>query len=122
MAACGSVLVADEDQAIVDFIVEALTDEGYSALGVSNSAAATAAILANPPDLVLIDYLFGTWKGMEVIRAIQASGVGIPMVIMTLSIWMEQGRKVQGAVAYLLKPFALDDLFACVANHIQTDD
>src|SRR5262245_13593129 len=121
MAPRGAVLVADSDPASVDFIVEALAEDGYTAVGVTDGAAATAAILTHPPNLVLIDLRFGAIAGMDVIQAVRAWGVDIPMVIMTTETpavaAVEQGH----AAGYLRKPFDLDELLACAATHIRTD-
>ena len=119
MASRGFVLVADDDQLIVEFIVEALADAGYTASGVFDGAAATAAILANPPDLVLIDLLIGGMSGLEVVRAVRAWGIDIPMVIIAVNIFQSEALDAHDATACLLKPFDLDDLLACVAEHIR---
>jgi two-component system, OmpR family, response regulator MprA len=119
MAGRGTVLVVDTDRAIVDFIIEVLTDEGYVASGMYDGAAATAAILANPPDLVLLDLLFDRVSGLEVARAARVRGNTTPIVIMTTSISQIETIEAAGAATCLLKPFSLDELLACVATHIQ---
>jgi DNA-binding response OmpR family regulator len=117
----GTVLVADDDRAIVELIVEALTDEGYAASGVYDGAAAIAAILAHPPDLALIDLLFGSMSGLDVIRAVRANGIDIPLVIITANTPQAETLEAQGATTCLFKPFDLDDLLACIARYIRTD-
>jgi DNA-binding response OmpR family regulator len=116
MAPCGAILVADSDPAIVDFIVEALAEDGYAAVGVTDGAAATAAILTQPPNLVLIDLRFGAMEGMDVIQAVRAWGVDIPMVIMTTEQPNVAALEQHNVAAYLRKPFDLDDLLGCIAN------
>jgi DNA-binding response OmpR family regulator len=121
MTSQGTILVADDDRAIVDFIVEALTDEGYTATGVYEGSATIDAIVASPPDLVLLDLLFGNMSGLDVIRAVRARGVAIPMLIMTANTPQAEALIAQGAATCLLKPFDLDELLACVATHISTE-
>jgi DNA-binding response OmpR family regulator len=119
MAGRGTVLIADDDPAIVDFIIEALTDEGYTASGVYNGVAAIAAILAHSPDLALIDLLMDGVTGLEVIQTIRGRGIDVPLVLMTANTLQVEAIQAQGAETCLLKPFDLDNLLACVAKHIR---
>jgi DNA-binding response OmpR family regulator len=115
----GTVLIADDERAIVEFIIEALMDEGYIASGVSDGAAAVAAILATAPDLALLDLLLGGMSGLDVIRAVRARGSATPMVIMTADTARAAVLEAQSAATCLLKPFDLDDLYTCVAKHLR---
>jgi DNA-binding response OmpR family regulator len=119
MPARGTVLVADDDILILDFITEALSDEGYQVRCATNGAEAAAALLTNKLDLALIDLLFGGMSGLDVLRAVRAHGITIPIIIMTDNTTQAQSLEAQGADVCLLKPFDLDDLFACVAQHIR---
>jgi DNA-binding response OmpR family regulator len=121
MASRGTVLVVDDDRAIVEFIIQVLTEEGYQAVGVYNGAAAIARILASPPDLALVDLLMDGVTGLDVIQAIRGRGIDVPLVIMTANTVQVEAIQAQGAETCLLKPFDLDDLLACVATHIRTD-
>jgi DNA-binding response OmpR family regulator len=121
MAPRGTVLIADENPLIVEFIVEALRDEGYNAVGLSDGVAATATILAKHPDLALVDLHFGTTSGLEIIQAVREWGLDTPIVIMTAATAQAAALEAQGAATCLLKPFDLDDLYACVAMHIRMD-
>jgi DNA-binding response OmpR family regulator len=115
----GTVLVVDDDRAIVEFIIQVLTDEGYQAVGVYTGAAAIAAILASPPDLALIDLLMDGVTGLEVIQAVRERGIDTRLVLMTANTVQVEAIQAQGAETCLLKPFDLDDLLACVAKHIR---
>jgi DNA-binding response OmpR family regulator len=115
----GTVLVVDDDRAIVEFIIQVLTDEGYQAVGVYTGAAAIAAILTSPPDLALIDLLMDGVTGLEVIQAVRERGIDTRLVLMTANTVQVEAIQAQGAETCLLKPFDLDDLLACVAKHIR---
>ena len=112
MPARSTVLVADDDVPILDFITEALTDEGYQVRRATNGAEATAALLSNSIDLALIDLLFGGMSGLDVLRAARAQGITVPIIIMTANTLRAQSLEAQGATICLLKPFDLDDLLA----------
>jgi CheY-like chemotaxis protein len=77
--------------------------------------------LAHPPDLALIDLLFGSMSGLDVIRAVRANGIDIPLVIITANTPQAETLEAQGATTCLFKPFDLDDLLACIARYIRTD-
>jgi DNA-binding response OmpR family regulator len=115
----GTVLVADDDVPILEFITEALTDEGYQVRRATNGAEATAALLTNSLDLALIDLLFGGMSGLDVLRAVRAQGIAIPIVIMTANTPQARSLEAQGAAVCLLKPFDLEDMLACVEEYIK---
>jgi DNA-binding response OmpR family regulator len=115
----GTVLIVDTDRALVEFIVAALTEEGYTAFNVHDGAATTAPILTQGPDLLLIDLLFGRIHGGDLIRAVRVLGIDTPIVLMTTQTLKAEALEAQGAVAYLRKPFSLDELLACVTTHLR---
>lgn len=119
MTARGKVLVADDSAEIADFIAEALTEEGYTVRRAATGHGVLAAILADPPDLVLIDLVLGGMSGLDVMRALQIPYPSIPIVIMTTSPRFAHDLKENGIAVCLLKPFTLDDLLTCVAQHIR---
>lgn len=114
----GIVLVADDDLAIVQFIAEALADEGYFARLATDPTAAITMLVDEPADLALIDLRFGPMNGLDLVRAVRGRGVTTPIVIMTADSTEAGAIEAQGAFPCLRKPFDLGDLFACVAQHI----
>jgi DNA-binding response OmpR family regulator len=121
MTARRTVLIADDAPEIVDFIAEVLTDEGYQVRRAINGPETLATILANPPDLALIDLVFGGMSGLDVVRDMRTQGIDVPVVIMTANTRFAYDLEQHGAVVCLRKPFDLDELLACVSQHIQRD-
>jgi two-component system, response regulator, stage 0 sporulation protein F len=115
----GTILVAEDDGAIADILVDLLTEEGYSVQTVASGSEALAALQAEPPDLALIDLGLPDMSGREVLAAARAQQLAVPIVIMTASTLATDDLIAAGARACLFKPFELDQLVECVAQHIR---
>jgi CheY-like chemotaxis protein len=122
MQRTGSVLVVDDQGDIVDLIVDFLRDEGYNVHGVTDGAAALAAIAAQPPAMILLDMFMPHMTGMELWEYLQRHELaGIPVVLMTASPSAAENLLAQGATDYLAKPFDLDNLLACVERYVRPE-
>jgi DNA-binding response OmpR family regulator len=119
MTSLGSILMAEDDESIVNLIVEVLTEEGYAVQSAVTGTEALTALLDDRPDLALIDLHLPDRSGLEIVEAARAQASDVPLVIMTASRLAEDDVTAIGARAVLLKPFDLDDLLACVAQHIR---
>jgi CheY-like chemotaxis protein len=123
MQRAGNVLVVDDQIEIVELVVDFLRDEGYSVRGVTDGAAALAAIEAQPPAMVLLDMFMPHMTGGELWAHLRHQSVSdIPVVLMTASPSAAQNLLAQGATDYLAKPFDLDQLLACVERYVQRED
>jgi DNA-binding response OmpR family regulator len=108
------VLVAEDDEDILDLVVFDLEDEGYDVLTARNGEEAIALALERRPDLILLDVAMPGLDGYEVTRRLRAdeSTRGIPVVLLTAR---AQVRDViagfeAGANDYVTKPFRPDEL------------
>jgi len=112
-----TVLVVDDDQPIVDFIADALGDEGYTVHGAPDAVSAFEAVEAQHPDLILLDLLMPGANGDELFRALHDRGLAtIPIILMTADNHAMQKLIDQGVKFILLKPFDLDTLLGCVSH------
>jgi CheY-like chemotaxis protein len=122
MQRAGSVLVVDDQTEIVELVVDFLHDEGYSVRGVTNGAAALAAIEEQAPAMVLLDMFMPHMTGSELWEYLQRQNLGaIPVVLMTASPSAAEHLLAQGATDYLAKPFDLEQLLECVARYVQRE-
>jgi two-component system, OmpR family, response regulator MprA len=121
MSQRASVLVVEDDERVAASIRRALE---YSTLGVAldvavvhDGAAALVAATRDRPDLVILDIMLPGLDGLGVCRALRASGLDGPMVLM-LTARDATGDRVAGLDAgaddYLVKPFAYEELLARV--------
>jgi DNA-binding response OmpR family regulator len=119
MSSLGTILVAEDDAAIADVLVAVLTDEGYAVQTVASGSEALAALQATSPDLALIDLSLPGMSGWELLEAVRAQQLDVPIVVMTASTLAAEELAAADARTCLYKPFDLDDLLACVAQHIR---
>ena len=120
MSNAGDILIVDDDQPIVDFITEALADEGYTIRSAFNVASALDAMAARLPDLIIMDLYMPGKTGDMFVRDLRRDGrTDLPVVLMTADSQSAKALEAEGIATCLLKPFDLDDLLACVAKHIR---
>lgn len=67
------ILIADDDQDILDLLVFKLTQAGYEVVGVKDGSAALTSIEANPPRLAILDYMMSGLSGLDVLRKVRAN-------------------------------------------------
>jgi two-component system alkaline phosphatase synthesis response regulator PhoP len=108
------VLVAEDDEDILEMVVFDLQDEGYEVLTARDGDAAISLALERRPDLVLLDVAMPGLDGYEVTRRLRAekSTSGTPVVLLTAR---AQVRDVilgfeAGANDYVTKPFRPEEL------------
>ena len=113
-----SVLVADDDDSVRNFLAEVLSDAGYQVTLAADGAAVLAVVDAHPIDLVITDLMMPGQDGFDIIRALHRSRSGVKIIGMSgapaLRSVGESGWKLLGAHAVLEKPVHLVDLLAAV--------
>jgi CheY-like chemotaxis protein len=115
----GRILVVDDEPPIVEFMEEALIDEGYIVASATDGDRAIAIAIAQRPDLILCDLHMPGVTGLSFVESVQRYGLAdIPVVIMTADSQAAQQLSDRSFAACLLKPFDLDDLFDCVLKCI----
>ena len=123
MQCTGYILFVDDDAAIVELVVDVLTDEGYLVLGASDAAQALETMRTHPPALLILDLRMPDMTGTELLLRVQALGLSnLSIVVMTASPNDAVPLAAQGMSECLAKPFAIDDLLACVARHVHLRD
>jgi two-component system, OmpR family, response regulator MprA len=110
------VLLAEDDRSVREALTRALELEGHDVQAVADGAAALAALEAERPDVLLLDWMMPVLDGLSVCRQLRSAGDRLPVLILTAR--AEIGDRVTGLDAgaddYLPKPFALDELLARV--------
>jgi DNA-binding response OmpR family regulator len=107
------VLVADDEQRILNFLSSKLRASGYEVITASNGVEALEQVQAQEPDLVVLDVMMPKMDGFEALKEIRALS-SVPVII--LSAKGTNADKVKGlglgADDYLAKPFSPDELVA----------
>ena len=117
------ILVIDDDPTILDVLVEALTDEGYTVRTGRNGHEALAAMSEKRPALMCLDMQMPDMNGADVIHAIQ----GTPLADIPIAIITAQPEKAQpflrlNNVQYIPKPFDISILLAVIAMYVSVQE
>jgi len=106
------ILVVDDDPQVRATIVRALAELGYLTGEAADGEAALAALrAAEPPSLVILDYVMPGMDGAAVAREIAAIDPDLPIVFSTGHAALRALRAAAGEDAPVLeKPFTLDEL------------
>jgi len=107
------VLVVDDEPPIRKLLHMGLSTQGYEILDAPNGKTALK-LLAQSPDLVLLDLGLPDIPGLELLQMIRQRNQKIPVVV--LSSRDDEAGKVEaldlGADDYVTKPFGMDELLA----------
>ena len=109
------ILVVDDEPRITSLLQGELELEGYS-VSIANDGASGLLAIRNtpPPDLLLLDWNLPDFSGLEICRRMRATGLGIPILMLTAHDAIKD--KVEaldaGADDYLIKPFSIEELLA----------
>jgi CheY-like chemotaxis protein len=103
----GKVLVADDEEDILETVADRLVFMGFEVQKARDGAECLATIEQEVPDLVLLDLRMPRMDGMEVLSRLRETHPGLPVVVLSASSEraVADGVLSQGAVGYLLKPF-----------------
>ncbi|MGH9223677.1 MAG: response regulator [Acidimicrobiales bacterium] len=110
-----TVLVVDDEPAILRAVGAALTARGYRVVTADGGNAAVGAVATAAPHLVVLDLGLPDFDGVEVCRRVRAWSE-VPIIV--LSADGADDRKVraldEGADDYVTKPFSMPELLARV--------
>jgi two-component system chemotaxis response regulator CheY len=113
------ILVVDDDAAILTFISMALSDEGYEVLTAEDGLSALELVLAQHPDLILLDMRMPGLDGRAFIQTYKEKpDADIPIILMTADHSDRNALADLPIEGYLAKPFDLDDLLNLVNQHV----
>jgi DNA-binding response OmpR family regulator len=108
------ILVVDDEPNIVLSLEFLMKQAGFQVRTASDGEAALAAIVAEPPDLILLDVMMPRKNGYEVCQAIRANPDWASVRIIMLT---AKGREVErekglalGADDYITKPFSTQEV------------
>ena len=115
-----TLLLADDDEMIVDVLRDQLEYEGFTVLTAHDGEAALALARSASPDLVLLDVMMPKMQGWEVCRILRAES-NVPIIMLTAR-GAELDRVLGlelGADDYVVKPFSFRELLARVRSNLR---
>jgi two-component system alkaline phosphatase synthesis response regulator PhoP len=115
------IALVEDDENLRFLVAERLQSEGYKVLEAGNGDDAETMILAEQPDIVLLDWMLPGKQGAEVCSNIRAKGFD-GVVIMTTAKQQDIDKISAygfGVSDYVTKPFNMDVLVALIDNKIK---
>jgi DNA-binding response OmpR family regulator len=112
------ILVVEDDRDIGDLVCRYLEKASFTAELVSSGRDAVAALVAGPPDLLILDLMLPHVDGLEICRLVRANDKTAAIPIIMLTARAEESDRIVGlevgADDYLAKPFSPNELVARV--------
>ena len=109
-----TILVIEDDPAMIAGLKDNLEIEGYRIITATNARQGRAAALREKPDLIVLDVMLPDGDGVSLCRELRVQGVQRPIIMLTAR--GEEMDKVQGfeggADDYIVKPFGLREFLA----------
>src|SRR5689334_24371002 len=107
-----SILVVDDEEAIVSSLSSILQDEGYEVSVAKSGAEALKTYMADPPDLMLLDIWMPDMDGLETLRRIREFVPTAQVMVMSGHGSIETAVKAikLGAYDYIEKPLSLENV------------
>ena len=107
------ILIADDEESIIEVIKIYLEKEGYSVLTALDGDTALKLEIAEKPDLLILDIMLPKMSGLELCRAIERE---VPVIFLTAKTSEEDkiAGFALGADDYITKPFSPRELIARV--------
>jgi|SRR6266850_2507904 len=106
------VAVLEDDAELARVVREVLDAEGFETLAVDRLTPLEH-VARHRPCLLLVDLLLGDRHGRDVLAKLRDMGLAdVPVVLMSGKPDLETHMRELGAVAFVAKPFEIDDLVA----------
>jgi DNA-binding response OmpR family regulator len=111
-----NVLVVDDNEELLDLLQRSLMRADYRVLSARDVAEARSVLDGQRVDLMVLDLGLPDGSGLELCRALRASGSALPILVLTAqtSVGARVGSLDAGADDHLGKPFAVAELQARV--------
>jgi two-component system, OmpR family, response regulator MprA len=108
-----SVLVVDDDPAVLSAVVRGLRIEGYRPLPAEDGTTALSLARCESPQLAILDWMLPDMDGLALCRELREIG-GLPILMLTArdGVLDRVAGLDSGADDYLVKPFAMPELLA----------
>jgi len=118
-----TVLIVDDEQAIIDVLKFNLLKEGYRTIEAKDGQAGLDMALKEKPDLIMLDIMLPKLDGLTVCQRVK-NALNIPIIILTAKdteVDKIVGLEL-GADDYITKPFSVRELVARVKANIRKAD
>jgi len=108
------IFVVDDEADVVELLQTILQAAKFEVEIATSGRSALARVLANPPDLFVLDLMMPDLDGFELLKLLRLDPVGARVPVLIVSARTGQQDQIEslqlGANAYICKPFSPRDL------------
>jgi two-component system response regulator MprA len=108
-----TVLIVDDEPAIVDLLAQFLVDEGYRVESAGDGQAAYEKAHTLHPDLIIADVMMPRMDGFDLVDRLADGEHPVPVILMSAAVVSSR----QG-VPFIAKPFDLGELLDLVNSYL----
>lgn len=114
-----NILIVEDDDDLRDLVRTMLELEGFDVRTAQHGLEALARVAEHMPDLILLDIKMPVMDGRNFTVEFKARhGGSVPIVVMTAAEHAANRAQELGALGWLSKPFAYDELVKTVRSHL----
>ncbi|MCG3203575.1 MAG: putative transcriptional regulatory protein YedW [Elusimicrobia bacterium] len=108
----GKILIADDEQSILEAMTDVLLDQGHQVVGVSDGREALFQIQLQDFDVAILDVMMPKMDGYHLAQALRGLAHPPAVLIVTSRDFEgdQQALKATGVTAFLQKPFSNSEL------------
>ena len=111
-----TIIIQENDAAILDVIMLALKEAGHNAVGVFTPCTLefSQKLKECHPDVAMIDFSSAYRTGIEMIETLRAISPNIPIVALSCDLNIDRKASALGFQDFIRKPFDLEDIYIAV--------
>lgn len=117
------ILIVDDQVLIQEIASDILQEAGFEPIVASDAEEARTILWQGVPDLILLDWSLPDANGLQILEEVRTtlSAPNVPCIMLTgrRSAAFERMARAQGAVDYLRKPFAPEELVVAVTRALR---
>ena len=110
------ILVVVDEKRFADLIVRGLIEDNFTATAIENGADGLELAMSEHYDLIILDSMLSDMNYLEFLKRLRLKMKGTSVLLLTTPGDVEDRTKRSqfGAADYLIRPFSLSELLACV--------
>jgi len=116
-----TILVVDDNKAILDFLVLLLSKQQFAAIGASSGRQCLQIVQSRHVDLVILDVMMPVMDGLEVCQELKKLAPSIPIILLTArdDMMTRAAAMDLGVSEFVAKPVNNRDLLARVRTQLR---
>ena len=115
-----TILVVDDNRAVLDFLLLLLSKNALTAIGASSGSECLQIVRSQPVDLIILDVMMPVMDGLEVCRELKKMASTIPVILLTARDDMTTRAAAMdlGVSEFIAKPVNNRDLLGRVRTQL----